>query len=114
MIKETPGTSVWRQGILNAASKAKYSTPNVEENNMQEKKYAALIEESYYTPGDERSRTNPGHGYPGGTTYYTGIRKFKDKEEMINFVRQHKSCKYELICYSELKVETEVLITVKE
>ena len=32
--------------------------------------YAVIVERSVYIPGDERSRTNPGHGYPATTEYF--------------------------------------------
>lgn len=38
---------------------------------------------SIYIPGDERSRTNPGHGYPGGT------ERFDDIEHWVTTERVH-------------------------
>jgi hypothetical protein len=42
----------------------------------------AIIETSSITiPGDERSRTNPGHGYPEHSVEQIEYRAFKTKEE---------------------------------
>lgn len=35
---------------------------------------------SVHIPGDERSRTNPWHGYPAETRYYPSMRVTTDKE----------------------------------
>jgi hypothetical protein len=43
--------------------------------------WAILTSESVTTPGDERSRTNPGHGYPEHTDYYFSYVAFTDKAE---------------------------------
>lgn len=53
--------------------------------------YAILLfdKQSVYIPGDERSRTNPGHGYPGGTEYYNTYQYFftRDSVELNKFVK---------------------------
>jgi hypothetical protein len=42
----------------------------------------AIIEgSSVLIPGDERSRTNPGHGYPEHTEYHITYQAFTDKAE---------------------------------
>jgi len=42
----------------------------------------AIIEGSSFTiPGDERSRTHPGHGYPESTERYITYEAFTDKTE---------------------------------
>lgn len=77
--------------------------------------YAAFTKESYYTEGDERSRTNPGHGYPGGMTEYTGVKKFKDKEEMeewVKYMDRIENHHYELVMCTPMKVLKTVKIEV--
>lgn len=49
--------------------------------------YAVLEADSYYTPGDERSRTNPGHGYPAGTTEFVRYIAFIDETEFKSYVK---------------------------
>ena len=43
--------------------------------------YAILTERTIHIPGDERSRTNPGHGYPASTENYLSMTLFEDKEK---------------------------------
>jgi hypothetical protein len=49
----------------------------------------AIVEDvSVYTPGDERSRTHPGHGYPASTEHYFNYIVFMDKKEWEADIRQ--------------------------
>ncbi len=43
--------------------------------------YAILEQRSISIPGDERSRTNPGHGYPASTEQVWDYIVFKDRDE---------------------------------
>lgn len=43
--------------------------------------WAIIQSGSIYIPGDERSRTNPGHGYPARTEKYLLYDAFTDKTE---------------------------------
>lgn len=45
------------------------------------KHWAILTFGSIYVPGDERSRTNPGHGYPGGSQATAEYLAFENKAE---------------------------------
>jgi len=58
------------------------SIPNPDKNSY----YAAFIEESVHHEGDERSRTHPGHGYPAYTSTHTEVKKFKDEEELKEWI----------------------------
>ena len=42
---------------------------------------AILMPKSTHVPGDERSRTNPGHGYPAHTEQSWEIQLFPNEEE---------------------------------
>lgn len=57
--------------------------------------YAILTQGSTYVPGDERSRTNPGHGYPGGTEYHLIYRAFQeaDRAEWEAAIAQLLACR---------------------
>ena len=46
----------------------------------KEPHYAILEQRSISIPGDERSRTNPGHGYPASTEQVWDYIVFKDRE----------------------------------
>jgi len=45
--------------------------------------YAIMVIDmvSVHIPGDERSRTNPGHGYPESTEYYDNITYYAFPED---------------------------------
>lgn len=66
--------------------------------------YAALINDSYHVPGDERSRTNPGHGYPAHDVSFVSFVEFTDEHAMMDWVKKNDSAslpkKYKLVkCY---------------
>jgi hypothetical protein len=78
--------------------------------------YAAFIESSYRIEGDERSRTNPGHGYPAETVYYTRVEKFSSKEEMEAWVKKHSNYvfgeKFHIVKCTPMVVTTTVSVDV--
>lgn len=77
-------------------------------------KYAALFYRTIYIPGDERSRTNPGHGYPESTQETIDLIEFSSKEEMESWVLRRGSYdKYKLIKYQELSVKTKVEVSIE-
>lgn len=43
--------------------------------------YAIFENESVFIPGDERSRTNPGHGYPESTQHYINYEVYLTREK---------------------------------
>lgn len=43
--------------------------------------YAIVRGTSFHIPGDERSRTNPGHGYPASTENALTYESFTDRDE---------------------------------
>ena len=43
--------------------------------------YAIIERRTIYIPGDERSRTNPGHGYPEHTEESISYRAYSDKDK---------------------------------
>lgn len=81
-------------------------------------KYAAIITSSFWVEGDERSKTNPGHGYPGHTETTISIKDFDSKETMLEYVERQENSKYgkdnyRLIEYSDLVVCKNISFTVK-
>ena len=55
----------------------------------------AIIEfSSYYVEGDERSRTNPGHGYPGHTESKCEYIVFECEGEWKNEIEKRMLSKY--------------------
>ena len=49
--------------------------------------WAIITERRHYTPGDERSRTHPGHGYPESYEDYINYEAYIDIEEWREQVR---------------------------
>ncbi len=56
--------------------------------------FLALYETSTYIEGDERSRTHPGHGYPGHTETNNTYKEFATEEEMTAWVTAEETKKY--------------------
>ena len=74
-------------------------------------KYAVIVEKSVYHEGDERSRTNPGHGYGARTEEYKSLETFKTQAEMLEWVTKYgKHEKYQAIEFNELEIVTEVKV----
>lgn len=48
--------------------------------------FALFVSDSYYTEGDERSRTHPGHGYPASTNYIIQYQAFLTKEKLLSAI----------------------------
>lgn len=80
-------------------------------------KYAVIIKKttSNWVPGDERSRTNPGHGYPEGfeTTTTTEFKEFASQDELKRWVKSHTGSDYRVIEFQELEVKKEVVVDFK-
>lgn len=77
--------------------------------------YAVITQESYHVEGDERSRTNPGHGYPAHSVNYTSFRKFDNEAELKLWVEQQAksvySPKYQIVRCTPVQVTTEIKIS---
>lgn len=73
---------------------------------------------SHWVPGDERSRTNPGHGYPEGyeTRTETSIKEYSDKDSLLKFLK-YKGTEYakkvRVIHFAEVAIEFEVNVAFK-
>ena len=79
-------------------------------------KYAALVTKSITIPGDERSHTHPGHGYPESTEEYLELVSFENKSAMEAWVKRsttgYSKPAFKLIQYEELNYETTVTVKV--
>lgn len=80
-------------------------------------KLAALVSRTITIPGDERSRTHPGHGYPESQETTITLHDFKDEAEMAAWVKRETTgyggSNFKLIRYEELIYETSVEIKIK-
>lgn len=79
--------------------------------------YGVVYKDSYYTPGDERSRTNPGHGYPESTTYYDVLKTFTNFQGLEKWIKDNSTGympkEYKVYELTELQVATNLVVTVK-
>jgi len=79
-------------------------------------RYAALVTKTVRIPGDERSRSHPGHGYPEHTEEHVELIPFGDKAAMENWVRSattgYNKPTFKLIRYEELSYETTISVKV--
>ena len=76
--------------------------------------YLILTQGSYTVPGDERSRTNPGHGYPEHTETYTNVEVIPTLEELQSRVEYMNANRYspsfQIGQFIPMKVETKVIL----
>ena len=75
-------------------------------------KYGIIEEVVTYVEGDERSRTNPGHGYGSYTDITTEIWIFDDREKWEDWIKRNVDKKFTPIVYREAKVTKEVKISI--
>ncbi len=54
----------------------------------KENHFAIITGSSYTTPGDQRSRDYPGHGYPESTSNYIEYRAFMKREDWEAEIRE--------------------------
>lgn len=50
--------------------------------------YAIITTDTYTIPGDERSRTHPGHGYPEHTVNSISYLPFKDEDSLLAYLKR--------------------------
>jgi hypothetical protein len=66
-----------------------------DKNEVPDKPHYAIIEfSSYYVEGDERSRTNPGHGYSGHSEYKCEYILFESEEEWKKEIERRELSKF--------------------
>lgn len=76
--------------------------------------------ESFFIPGDERSRTNPGHGYPEHTetvnkiemTVFLGEKEWQDACEKI-VLENYNRKNYSPVVFSAFHVDKVANVTIK-
>lgn len=85
---------------------------------MSAQLYFVVTKESIYIPGepgDERSRTNPGHGYPATPGYTKMVDKvitFDNRAPLEAWVRSHLGENFRVYEARELIVETKVVTSI--
>jgi len=76
--------------------------------------YLILKPRSTYIPGDERSRTNPGHGYPAGTEHSWDIEIYTYRAEWEAEIKRATASRtaFKAGLFTPAKVVTEVKVEV--
>lgn len=71
-------------------------------------RYLLIQTAKMYIPGDERSRSNPGHGYPDRMMEYPENKFFDSEEALLDYISKSKNDLSNFKIYelgSELKIE---------
>ena len=77
--------------------------------------FAVLVFGTKSIPGDERSRTNPGHGYPSGYETTTEYIYFINDQDLKSWVKeQGEKCKFVVLKVKPLQVQKTISIEIKE
>lgn len=76
--------------------------------------YAIIVFSTIWIEGDERSRTHPGHGYPGHNAHTAEYRAFTDVAEWEREVARYQERKDNFVAMTvkPAKVETVVKVNV--
>jgi hypothetical protein len=61
---------------------------------LKNPKYAVFYDETMTIPGDERSQTHPGHGYPEHTVTKHVVEEFKTQDEFRTWVEREEARAY--------------------
>ncbi len=75
----------------------------------KEAHWAIVTQISITTPGDERSRTNPGHGYPESTDTYLVYKAYTDEGEWKQAIIDLEEERYTHKSYVAMKVNPAVI-----
>lgn len=79
--------------------------------------FAVVVDKSYTVPGDERSRTCPGHGYPEHSVNYKEFIEFNSEADFRAWVEREETrafgkTTYRAIACRPVKVSTRVEIDI--
>jgi hypothetical protein len=76
--------------------------------------WAIIVGDSVHIPGDERSRTNPGHGYPAEDRKFISYQLYLTEEKLLAAIRELESktycnkMNYKVVKVTPLKVNIKV------
>ena len=62
--------------------------------------YLLLTQGSHHVPGDERSRTNPGHGYPAHDVKHLRVEVFDNETDLGDEIVKLKSKGYAYLVFA--------------
>lgn len=72
---------------------------------------AILVFSQRYIEGDERSRTNPGHGYPASYENKTEYIAFDSEDELARWIQINQHASFAVFHSTPKKVETRVSVS---
>lgn len=76
-------------------------------------KYAVIKRKTISHSGDERSRTNPGHGYLAYDETVTEFLPMESEQALKNWIKSNPTISSTIIEYQELTVSVETKIDFK-
>jgi hypothetical protein len=76
-------------------------------------KYAVIVNRSIYIEGDERSRTNPGHGYGAHTENYKELVEFDTEEALKKWILRNENEKFRAIQFEDVEFVREITVKKK-
>ena len=76
--------------------------------------FIAILNNSYHVEGDERSKSNPGHGYPAHDVKYLEAVEFENQESLKIWIEKHQERSYRIFKTFELQVKTKLDVTLQE
>jgi hypothetical protein len=81
-------------------------------------KFIVVTEGSVHIPGDKRSETNPGHGYPAHTRTYLEARYFYSEDELKEWIASNEGSlfakkRYRAFACTPLTIQTRLEIGVE-
>lgn len=97
-----------------------YKLCTKKEDIPTEQHYVILKFSSVHIPGDERSRTNPGHGYPAHDQAYTEYYAYTDRDKWETAIREMTTSKYNnhnkwvAFVANPVQIKTEIVVTIDE
>jgi len=81
--------------------------------------FAIITRTSHTIPGDERSRTNPGHGYPEHTVDSIEMTEFPTRDALIKRLEMHLKVnpRYldnrRIIEFTDLQINSHITVEIK-
>lgn len=99
------------QDYLSRAKARKYC--NTSSDVPKDEHYAIIEFSSIYIPGDERSQTNPGHGYPASSEPVSHYIAFTDKEAWQAEVVEKTNRKDNFVALHVRPAQVKIQVTVE-
>ena len=74
--------------------------------------YIIITYGTFYVDGDERSRTNPGHGYPAHTVDTQSVTEYTDEDKWVQAIQYYTKIqkKFKAGTFYPAKITTEIKI----